>query len=116
MPSSRERRKIRLMEEAERLIEEHLDWADSTPEPNLSQIEDRVLQLRKEFGEMVAREVIEDQETRQPAVGPPCPGCGGEMRYKGQKRVKPQTWVGEVEIERGHYYCAECKVSLFPPG
>lgn len=116
MPSTREQRKVRLMEQAESLIDELLDWTDNTSEPNLAQIEDTVLQLRKRFSEEMAQEVIEAQEAKQPVVGPPCPKCGQEMRYKGQKRVEPQTWVGDVEIERGYYYCEECKVGLFPPG
>lgn len=116
MRSTRERRKARLLKEAEGLIDELLDWTDGTPEPNLTQIEDTVLQLRRRFSEEMAREVIEAQEDKQPAVGPACPECGQEMRYKGQKRVEPQTWVGDVQIERGYYYCAQCKVGVFPPG
>jgi uncharacterized protein with PIN domain len=104
------------MKEAESLIDELLDWTDSTPQPNLTQIEEVVLELRKRFSEEMAQEVIEAQEAKQPVVGPPCPECEQEMRYKGQKSVAPQTWVGEVEMERGYYYCEECKVGLFPPG
>ena len=112
----RERRKVRLMEQAESLIDELLDWNDSTAEPNLAQIEDVVLELRKRFSEEMAREVIEAQETKQPAVAPYCPKCGKAMTYKGQKLARPQTWVGEVGIERGYYHCAACKEGLFPPG
>lgn len=114
MPSRRERRKARLMKQAEGLIGELMDWTDETPEPNLTQIEGKVLELRKRFGEEMAREVIEAQEAKQPGVGPRCPKCSGEMRYKGQKGVRPQTWVGDVAFERGYYY-AECKVGFFPP-
>jgi hypothetical protein len=96
MGSTRERRKARLLEEAEGLIDELLDWTDSTPGPNLTQMEDMVLKLRKRFGEEIAREVMEAQERKQPAVGLPCPECGQEMRYKGQKGLEPQTWVGDV--------------------
>jgi C4-type Zn-finger protein len=116
MRSTREVRKMRLMKQAEELVDELLDWSDSTPEPNLTQIEGIVLRLRKRFGEEMARDVIEVQEAKQPAVGPACPKCGGEMRYKGQKEVCPQSWVGELLIERGYYYCEQCRVGLFPPG
>jgi len=116
MPSIREQRKIRLVQQAEILIDELLVWTDDTPEPNLSQIEDIVLQLRQRFSEEMAREVIEAQEAKQLAVGPPCPACGQEMRYKGQKGIVPLTWVGDVVIERGYYHCEGCKVGLFPPG
>jgi hydrogenase maturation factor len=116
MASVRERRKARLMKHAESVIDELLDWNDSTPEPNLTQIEQVVLELRQRFSEEQAREVIEAQEKKQPAVAPACPQCGQAMTYKGQKPVAPQTWLGEVEIERGYYHCAACKEGLFPPG
>jgi hypothetical protein len=116
MASSRERRKVRMMREAERLVEELLEWADHTSEPNLTQIEDKVLELRQQFSEEMAREVIEGQEAKQPVKAPFCPKCKEKMTYKGQKRVKPQTWVGDVEIERGYYHCPRCKEGFFPPG
>lgn len=116
MSSTSEQRRARLVKEAESLIDELLDWNDNTSEPNLTQIEDVVLELRERFSEEMAREVIEAQEAKQLVVGPPCPKCGQEMRYKGQKGIAPQTWVGDVAFERGYYHCAKCKVGLFPPG
>ena len=114
--SARERRKARLMASAEQLINELLEWSDETKRPTLTQIEDKVLELRKRFGEELAQEVVEEQEAKQPIPGPVCPECGREMTYKGQKEITPQTWVGEVQIERGYYHCKHCKVGLFPPG
>jgi len=116
MLSRKEQSKARLLKRAESVIDELLDWRDATTEPNLTEIEQIVLKLRKEFSEAMAREVIETQEARQMVKGPPCPKCGKEMRYKGQKPVTPQTWVGDVRFERGYYHCAECKEGFFPPG
>ena len=45
MSSVRERRKARLMLQAESVIDELLDWNDKTTEPNLTQIEEVVLEL-----------------------------------------------------------------------
>jgi hypothetical protein len=104
------------MAQAESVIDELLDWNDQTTEPNLAQIEGIVLELRKRMSEEMAQEVIKAQEAKQPAVAPSCPKCGQAMTYKGQKPVAPQTWVGEVGIERGYYHCAKCKEGLFPPG
>ena len=115
MRSSRTQRKVRLMKQAESLIDELLDWSDNTAEPNLTQIEGVVLELRKRFSEEMAREVIEAQEAKRPVPGPICPQCGQEMRYKGQKKTEAQSWVGDLKIERGYYHCAECQESLFPP-
>jgi hypothetical protein len=59
MSSVRERRKARLMKQAESVIDELLDWNAHTPEPNLAQIEQEILDLRRRFSEELAREVIE---------------------------------------------------------
>ena len=110
-----EERKAELMRQVEALIDKFVDWTDGTAEPNLTQIEEMVLELRERFGKELAREAIEAQEAKQPVPGPRCPQCGQEMGYKGQKEVTPQTWLGKVTFERGHYYCRQCKEGLFPP-
>ena len=113
--SCREERKARLMKAAEEVIDELLDWSETTAESNLTQIEAVVGRLRKTFSEEMALEVINAQEARQPVRGPRCPECGQEMRYKGQKEVTVESWVGDLRIERGYYHCPDCKVGLFPP-
>lgn len=116
MDRADEQRKGRLLKQAERLIDELMEWSDSTPEPSLSQIEGVVLMLRQRFSEEMGREVIEAQEAKQPVPGPMCRKCGQEMRYKGQKEIEPRTWMGDVKITRGYYHCAVCQEGLFPPG
>lgn len=116
MKETRQSRKAGLMKKAERLIEESLDWEEKTDKPNLTQIEDIVLRLRQELGQEMAQSLLEAQEAKQPVPGPACPKCGQEMRYKGQKEIKPQSLIGKLEIERGYYHCPKCKESVFPPG
>jgi hypothetical protein len=116
MLSTKEQSKARLLKQAERVIDELLDWRDTTSEPNLTQIEEVVLKLRQEFSEAMAQEVIEAQEAKMLVSSLLCPKCKKKMKYKGQKAVTPQTWVGDVKFERGYYYCAECKVGFFPLG
>jgi uncharacterized protein with PIN domain len=116
MRNAREARKARLMQELETAVEELLDWDEDTDRPTLTQIEEKVLKLRQQVSEAMAMEVIRAQEAKQPVPGPQCPRCGREMVYKGQKEVNPQSWVGNLKIERGYYHCPECKESLFPPG
>jgi uncharacterized protein with PIN domain len=114
--STRESRKARLMKEFEAKVDELLDWEEETDKPNLTQIEEKVLKLRKQVSEEMAMELIGSQEAKRPVPGPRCSGCGREMQYKGQKEIRTQSWVGELKIERGYYHCPECKESLFPPG
>ena len=113
---SKEEIKAELLADAERLIEEILDWDDRTDAPTLRDIEREVLKLRKRFGQSMTGAVIECQEQRKPVPGPSCPKCGAEMQYKGMKEITVEGQVGDLEIERGHYYCAECRRGLFPPG
>ena len=115
MTRAREQEKARLVQYAEQLIDEALDWQDETERPNLTQIENKILELRRRFGQELAREVIEAQEAKQPVPGPPCKQCGQEMGYKGQKVVTPRTWLDKVRFERGYYYCKRCKAGFFPP-
>jgi uncharacterized protein with PIN domain len=115
MKCSREQKKAELLAEAEALIESLLNWDERTSKPNLRQIEDEVLELRRRFGQRLAKTVIEDQEARQPAEAPQCPQCGEEMRYKGQKDAHIESRLGTLAVERGYYYCARCKSGLFPP-
>jgi hypothetical protein len=91
-------------------------WEEENSAPNLTQIEDEVLALRQQFGEAIVAVLLEGQETQQPVQAPQCEQCGGEMTYKGRKRRRVESRAGEVEIERGHYYCVHCHSGLFPPG
>ena len=116
MKRTREQMRARLMARAEDVVDRLLEWMEDTPEPTLAQIEEAVLDLRQKLSAEMAQEVIEGQEAKQPALAPTCPKCGQEMRYKGQKAVAPQSWAGRVRFERGHYYCAQCKVGFFPLG
>ena len=75
MLSTKEQSNARLLEQAERVIDELLDWRDTTSEPNLTQIEEVVLKLRQEFSEAMAQEVIEAQEAKMLANSLLCPKC-----------------------------------------
>jgi hypothetical protein len=112
----RERLKAKLLEQAEAEIEALLDWHEQTHQPNLSQIEQKVLEIRQRLSEQMALGLIESQASRRPVPGPACPQCGYEMRYKGQKHKQLETWVGHVDLERGYYHCSACQEGLFPPG
>lgn len=107
--------KIELLSRAELLIDELLDWNEQTSEPNLTQIEDIVLKLRKQLGEHMALAVIDTQETKRPAPGPRCPQCRREMHYKDMKANTVESRVGALPLQRGYYYCETCRTGLFPP-
>jgi len=116
MKLTRAQKKVKLQAAADRLIEELLEWDEATAKPNLTAIEDAVLQLRQEFGEEMADVLVAGQESRQPVAPAECERCGGAMRYKGQKQKAVQSRLGELAVERGYYYCAACESGVFPPG
>lgn len=113
---SREEKRARMLAKAEEAIDKYLEWEEKHPEPDLSQIEEIALKLRKELGQEIAQIAIENQAAVAPAPGPLCPKCGKEMRYKGKKKSKVESRAGNLAVERGYYYCLECEESIFPPG
>jgi DNA repair exonuclease SbcCD ATPase subunit len=108
--------KAELIKKAERVIDELLDWHQATERANLSQVEEKVLELRQRLSEEMAVTVIEQQAAVRPVPGPRCGSCGQEMRYKGMKEKTVTSWVGALRLARGYYYCDRCRTGLFPPG
>ena len=116
MKKSIEEKRARLRAKADEVIDEYIAWEASHPQPDLKQIEDIALKLRKELGQEIAQMAVEEQRVRTPAPGPKCGKCGKEMRYKGEKETQVESRAGALRVERGYYYCPECKESFFPPG
>jgi uncharacterized protein with PIN domain len=113
--TSREQKKARLLAKAEELIDELLEWDDQTKRPNLTQIEDIILELRKRMSAEMAETILENQAGKEPIPGPKCEKCGQEMRYKGGHRSQVESRVGTLEVERGYYWCPNCEKGVFPP-
>lgn len=109
-------KKATLMREAERLIEELLDWEGENEAPNLGEIEEEVIAIREKFGGEMLKGVLKEQASIQSVPGPGCRGCGQEMRYKGRKGKQVESLAGGLKVERGYYYCRECEAGIFPPG
>ncbi len=116
MSPTRAEIRAKLLAEAEQAIDDLLDWTDQTPCPNLTQIENAVLKLRKQLGERAAQAVLEAQEAQRPVPGPLCPTCQREMHYKDTKAETVESRVGHLTMARGSYYCETCQQRLFPPG
>lgn len=116
MSLTREQKKAKLMARLEKAVEELLDWEEETEKPNLTQIEDIVLKLRKQVGEEMADEIIGEMGAQAPVPGPACPECGREMRYKGRHGKHLESRAGELAYERGYYACPDCDEGFFPPG
>ena len=107
--------KAGLMQQAEQAVEELLDWTESTSAPTLTEIEDKVLKLRKRMSEAMAQVVIEAQATVQPERRPVCPNCQSRMHFKAKKGTSVESRAGRLKLKRGYYYCEHCRRGIFPP-
>lgn len=116
MKRNRDQLRAELLTEAEEVIDKLLDWHEGAGAPTLDEIEEVVLELRRQLGERMAGTVLEDQEGVHPVPGPDCPSCGKEMHYKGMKKVTVEGRSGTMSLERAYYYCSRCRRGLFPPG
>ena len=115
MRHTREQKRAELLKAAEAMIEEFLDWEEQANKPNLTQIEDEVLRLRRQLGQQMAAVAVADQDAVQPVEAPLCPQCGVRMRYKGQKGQTVESRVGTLALRRGYYHCSRCRERVFPP-
>ena len=116
MKREKKQLKEEFLAEAEELFDQLMEWEDEHERPNLTQIEDIILELRRRFGEQLVDKILQRQEQRQPAERVKCPKCGDEMRPKGLKANQVESRIGVLKIEREHYYCPRCHEGIFPPG
>ena len=116
MKKSKKQLKANFLKEAEKIFDELMAWDDAIGEPNMREIEMKVLELRKRLGEGLVTGIVARQEKRQPAEKQICDRCGEQMENKGLKRKETESMVGEIELEREYYYCVKCKRGYFPPG
>lgn len=116
MKLTRRQKEAKLRKAADEMVAAFLAWDEEKDAPNLTEIEDEILELRGRMGQEMLGVALAGQAMSQPAETPKCPKCGTEMRYKGQKARAVESRVGGLELERGYYYCACCKSGFFPPG
>jgi uncharacterized protein with PIN domain len=116
MKKSREQIEEELLERISKGVDRVLDWQEEHRTYKFSELEDIILEVRQEIGEAMVEAVVGQMENKHPVDAPYCSTCKTQMEYKGQKKKGIVSRVGEVEIERGTYYCATCEVVFSPSG
>lgn len=112
-PGSVAETKQELKESVSRLIDELFQWAEEHPESDFDAMETLMLELRQRFGQQGLEAVLEIQRQRRP-VDPACPQCGRPMTDKGLPGLTFVSRTGELQVERGYYYCAHCGQGDYP--
>lgn len=107
-------KKTALISRVEALVDQILDWEEGHSRPNLTQIEDQALSLRQRFGQALTESVIAGQENVVPLHLPACAQCSKPIRPKGAKRKIVISRVGELGLERSHFYCPRCERGFLP--
>jgi uncharacterized protein with PIN domain len=107
--------KAQLLAQAEATIDQFLDWVEQTEHPNLTQIEDAVLEFRRQVGQTMAETALQAQDATYTVPGPRCPACQREMHYKDEKAKTLTSRVSDLKLKRSYYYCPHCQQGLFPP-
>ena len=107
--------KARLLAAYESALDEALAKPEAINEMTLNDIEDLALAVGGKVEQQLSQALVA-VDKGQMVPGPQCPGCGREMRYKGQKKRYIETRSGSVAMERAYYYCKQCRRGFFPPG
>jgi Zn finger protein HypA/HybF involved in hydrogenase expression len=82
----------------------------------LSQIEEKVGDLRFELTSRLVESKLKLEVNKQQGPAAKCEGCDREMRDKGLKKRTILTSQGEIKLERRYNYCPHCRQGFFPPG
>jgi hypothetical protein len=106
-----------IVQEFEALVKQLWVFAQRSPQADFSQLEKQARQLSREcFARALqtAAQLHRQQVEQEWLVGQRCCECGHPPRYKGQQKRTLQTWVGQVTLERGYFYCRGCGTGRYP--
>jgi len=102
-----------LQAEVNALLDELFTWAAEHPDSDFTAMEDELLELRRRFGQQGLEALLEIQPQRRP-LDPVCPECGQRRGYKAMQPLTFVSRLGELQVERGYYYCPGCRQGVYP--
>ena len=108
--------RVRLLAEAEKVINDMLAKKPVVKEMSLTDIERLALRTGQQMQVKVLQELGQASQEAQSAEAAVCEGCGSRMQRRGMRPRQVVTEVGEMTLERAYYVCPGCGGSPFPPG
>lgn len=110
-----EKLKREFMEQAQSIFERVMAENEAGEALSLSQIEEKVGELRFELTSKLIESKLKLAVKKQQGPAATCAGCGREMRDKGLKKRTIMTSQGEIELARSYNHCPHCRQGFFPP-
>jgi hypothetical protein len=108
--------RVRLLAEAEGVINELLANKPVGPQITLTDIERLTLRTGQQIQAKVLKELVQANGEVPQTEAPRCEQCGRAMQRRGTRPRQVMTAAGEMTVARGYYVCPGCGASLFPPG
>lgn len=106
----------RMIKQAVEEIDKVLAWQEEHPEATLREMEEELEKIRLKILSQAIEAMVEMRGSGYQIEKVHCPKCGAEMEYKGEKKRRKMTTVGEMSYERSYYWCASCQEGFFPSG
>lgn len=116
MPLTKKEMKAFFSAEADAIVAKILSEGESLGEMTLDDIEERVMEMGRQFKAVLTEKMIHAAEGEAREAVIICAGCGKEMRHRGYREKALVTRTGEVTIRRAYYRCEDCGRGIFPPG
>jgi hypothetical protein len=111
----REKLRQEFMVTAEKVFEQVLA-AGEAERLTLSEMEERVGELKFELTRKLLESWVEMEVQKQGGPGPVEEESGEELEYKGLKERVVVTSQGEIKVKRPYYYHRRKGEGFFPPG
>ena len=105
---------------SEEVIQEMKGWRQSHPQATMKAIERQLDEQLARLRAKMLQDTVLLSQARQgsgAAEAVKCPGCGSQLKGRGNQKRTLQTHGGQaVILEREYGECPACGAGLFPPG
>lgn len=101
---------------AQAMEERLIAWRACHPEAKFDEIAEAVRQERAGLMSHLLAALASQHGVGELLVEERCPGCGGQLHYKGEKQRTVLHPEGQPTLVRGYHHCDQCGHGFFPSG